>query len=286
MQARRACAPGADLCHCRRETRALPEKGLMARLEGKVVVVTGSGAGMGEGIARLFAAEAARLVVSDLDEGKAQAVAAIISADGGFAVSRRCDVRVESECRALIDHAVGAYGRIDVLVNNAGISTRGDLEGTTVELWDDIFATNVRGPFICIQQAVKHMKERRSGSIINIGSINAYIGEPKLMAYSASKGALMTLTRNTAAYLGRYRIRVNQLNVGWTLTPTEHKMKIEEGKGEDWLSEAVSTRPFGRLLAPRDVALAALYFASDESECVSGTVMDLEQFPVGAPPDW
>ena len=131
------------------------------------------------------------------------------------------------------------------------------------------------------------MKERRQGSIINIGSVNAYIGEPKLMAYSATKGAMMTLSKNTASYLNRYRIRVNQLNVGWTLTPNESRVKtVEEGRGEDWLEEAVKTRPWGRLLSPRDIALAALYFASDESELITGSVLDLEQYPVGAPPNW
>lgn len=256
----------------------------MGRLDGKVSVVTGSGTGMGEGIARLFASEGASLVISDLDEAKSEAVAASISSEGASAISHPADVRIEADCRSLIDRAFAVYGRIDVLVNNAGISTRGDLEDTTVDLWDDLFSTNVRGAFICMQQAVRYMKQRQSGSIINIGSINAYIGEPKLLAYSASKGALMTLTRNVASYLGQYRIRVNQLNVGWTLTPAEHEVKLKEGKGEHWLSEAVRTRPFGRLLVPRDIAMAALYFASDESECVSGTVMDVEQHPVGAPP--
>jgi NAD(P)-dependent dehydrogenase (short-subunit alcohol dehydrogenase family) len=107
------------------------------------------------------------------------------------------------------------------------------------------------------------------------------------MAYSASKGALMTLTKNTANYLSRYRIRVNQLNVGWTETPNEHRVKVEEeGKGADWLAEAIKTRPFGRLLLPKDIALAAVYLASDESECITGSVLDLEQYPVGAPPNW
>jgi NAD(P)-dependent dehydrogenase (short-subunit alcohol dehydrogenase family) len=241
---------------------------------------------MGEGIARVFASEGARLIISDLNERKAEAVAAALSSEGAFAIAAPADVRIEADCRSLIDRAVSVYGKIDVLVNNAGVSTRGDLESTTVDLWDDIFATNVRSAFICMQQAVRYMKERRSGSIINIGSINAYIGEPNLAAYSASKGALMTLTRNAASYLGQYRIRVNQLNVGWTLTPGEHDVKVKEGKGEHWLSEAVRSRPFGRLLLPRDIGMAALYFASDESECVSGTVMDVEQFPVGAPLDW
>ena len=250
-------------------------------------MVTGSGAGMGEGIARLFAAEGARLVISGRDEAKGAAVAASIVGEGGQAIFARADVSVEADCRALIDRTVEAYGRVDVLINNVGLSTRGTIEDTSVELWDKIFATNVRGAFICMQQAVRHMKTHGRGSIVNIGSVNAYIGEPKLMAYSASKGALMTLTKNTASYLNRYRIRVNQLNVGWTLTPNERRVKVEEeGKGEDWVEEATRTRPFGRLLLPRDIALAALYFASDESECVTGSVLDLEQYPVGAPPNW
>jgi NAD(P)-dependent dehydrogenase (short-subunit alcohol dehydrogenase family) len=206
--------------------------------------------------------------------------------EGGQAIFHRADVRIEADCRALIDRAVEAYGRIDVLVNNAALNTRGNIENTTVEMWDKMFATNVRGAFLCMQQAVVYMKQQRSGSIINIGSVNAYIGEPKLMAYSASKGALMTLTKNTASYLNQYRIRVNQINPGWTLTPNERRVKLEEGKGEGWLEEAIRTRPFGRLFLPGDIALATLYFASDESECVTGSVLDLEQYPVGAPPNW
>jgi NAD(P)-dependent dehydrogenase (short-subunit alcohol dehydrogenase family) len=259
----------------------------MGRLQDRVAVVTGSGAGMGEGIARLFAEEGGRLVISGRDEKKGQAVAESILKSGGRAMFQRADVMIEADCRALIDTAVKNYGRIDVLVNNVGLSTRGNIEDTTVELWDRLFATNVRGAFICMQQAVRHMKAQGRGTIINIGSVNAYIGEPKLMAYSASKGALMTLTKNTASYLNRYKIRVNQLNVGWTDTPGEHRVKTqEEGKGDNWLQEAVRTRPFVRLLVPHDIALAALYFASDESECITGSVLDMEQYPVGAPPNF
>jgi NAD(P)-dependent dehydrogenase (short-subunit alcohol dehydrogenase family) len=259
----------------------------MRRLQDRVAVVTGSTAGMGEGIARLFAEEGGRLVISGRDEKKGQAVTDSILKSGGHAMFQRADVTIEADCRALIEAAVTRLGRIDVLVNNVGLSTRGNIEDTSVELWDRLFATNVRSAFICMQQAVRHMKSQRRGSIVNIGSVNAYIGEPKLMAYSASKGALMTLTKNTASYLNRYRIRVNQLNAGWTETPNEHRVKVqEEGKGDNWLEEAVRTRPFGRLLVPRDIAYAALYFASDESECITGSVVDLEQYPVGAPPNF
>jgi NAD(P)-dependent dehydrogenase (short-subunit alcohol dehydrogenase family) len=258
----------------------------MARLENRIAVITGSGAGMGEGIARLFVSEGARVVISDIDEANGAAVAASIVGEGGQAIFARADVRVEADCRALVDRTVEAYGRIDVLVNNAAANTRGNIENTSADLWDNLFATNVRGAFLCMQQAVVHMKKQGNGSIVNIGSVNAYIGEPKLMAYSASKGALMTLTRNTASYLAQYRIRVNQINPGWTLTPNERQVKLEEGKGENWIKEAIRTRPFGRLLLPRDIALAAIYFASDESECVTGSVLDLDQYPVGALPNW
>lgn len=259
----------------------------MDRLKNKIAVVTGSGSGMGEGIARLFAEEGARLVVSDRDLKAAEEVAASLNEQGFAAIARKADVSVETECRELIDSAVEHFGRIDVLVNTVGWSMRGTIEDTTVAEWDGVFAVNVRSSFICTQQAVTHMKEQGTGSVVNIGSVNAYIGEPKLMAYSAAKGALMTLTKNLASYLNKYRIRVNQLNIGWTLTPNEHRVKVEEeGKGENWLEEAVKTRPWGRLLTPRDVAMAALYFASDESELVTGSILDVEQYPVGAPPNW
>ena len=256
------------------------------RLKGRVAVVTGAGAGMGEGIALLFAAEGASVAIGDRDEPGGARVAREIEEAGGRALFVRADVRSEADCRGLVDRAAETWGRLDVLVNNAGISTRGTLEDTTVELWDDVFAVNVRGAFLCLQQALRQMKPQRRGSIVNVGSVNAYIGEPKLLAYSASKGALQTLTKNAASQLARHRIRVNQVNPGWTLTPNEHRAKLGEGKGEDWVEDAVRTRPFGRLLLPQDVARAVLYFASDDSECVTGSVLDLEQYPVGAPPDW
>jgi NAD(P)-dependent dehydrogenase (short-subunit alcohol dehydrogenase family) len=259
----------------------------MARLKEKVAVVTGSGSGIGEGIVRLFVEEGARVVVSNRSPEAAEAVATSLVEQGHQAIALKADVAVEADCRTLIDKAVEHFGRIDVLVNTVGWSKRGNIENTTVEEWDGVFAVNVRSSFICAQQAVRYMKEQRSGSIVNIGSVNAYIGESKLMAYSASKGALMTLTKNLASYLNKYRIRVNQLNIGWTLTPNEHRVKIEEeGKDENWAVEAAKTRPWGRLLSPRDVALAALYFSSDESELVTGSILDVEQYPVGAPPNW
>jgi NAD(P)-dependent dehydrogenase (short-subunit alcohol dehydrogenase family) len=124
----------------------------------------------------------------------------------------------------------------------------------------------------------------RSGCILNIGSLNAYIGDRKLLAYSASKGTLMTFTRNLAHHLTRFRIRVNQINPGWVLTEGEHIVQsIGEGKGEGWVEAALKTRPFGRMLYPEDIARAALFLVT--SELITGSVLDYEQGPAGAPPD-
>ena len=256
-------------------------------MKDKVCVITGSTSGIGRGIADHFAALGARVVVHGRNVERGEAAVKAIKEAGGEAFFVAADLKDEASCRALIAKTIERYGQIDVLVNNAADTSRGTIESTKMDLFDAIISQNLRAPFILMQEAVIHMKPRRSGSIVNIGSVNAYIGEPKLCAYSVSKGGLMTLTKNTASFLNQYRIRVNQINVGWTLTEGEQKVKTEgEGLGPEWLEEAVKTRPFGRLLLPNDIAYAAAYFASDESECVTGSVMDLEQYPVGAPPNW
>jgi NAD(P)-dependent dehydrogenase (short-subunit alcohol dehydrogenase family) len=256
------------------------------RLDDRFAVITGSTSGIGKGIALHFASLGARVVVHGSNAERARGAVGEIAAAGGRAEAFTGDLTDPGVCRGVIAFAVERLGSVDILVNNAGNFTRGDVETTPLELWDLIMAINLRAPFLCLQEAIRHMKPRRRGSVVNIGSVNAYIGEPKLHAYSVSKGGLMTLTKNAAASLNQFGIRVNQINVGWTLTEGEHRVKLLEGKGERWLDDAVRTRPFGRLLTPQDIAYAAAYFASDESACVTGSVLDLEQYPVGAPPNW
>jgi NAD(P)-dependent dehydrogenase (short-subunit alcohol dehydrogenase family) len=258
----------------------------MPTLAGKAALITGSTCGIGLGIAEHFAALGARVVIHGLEADAARDIAARLVAEGHEAVAIAGDLADVAVCRGVARQTIEQLGGIDILVNNAASVARGYLEDVPVERWDAIMHVNLRAPFLLLQEAVGSMKARGGGSILNIGSVNAYIGEPKLGPYSVSKGGLMTLTRNAASTLSRYRIRVNQINPGWTLTEGERRVKQLEGHGSEWIAEAVATRPFGRLLAPRDIAVAAAYFASDDSALVTGTVMDLEQYPVGAPPNW
>ncbi|PYR53489.1 MAG: short-chain dehydrogenase [Acidobacteria bacterium] len=255
----------------------------MSKLAGKVTVVTGATSGIGRGIAEHFAALGSHIVVHGRDRTDGLETVRRVKAAGREAEYFDGELTNEEVCRALIAFAVERFGGLDILVNNAGDTGRGDLERISVARWDTIMAVNLRAPFILIQASIPHLKARGGGSIVNIGSILAYVGEPKLGAYSVSKGGLMTLTKNAASLLNQYKIRVNQINVGWTLTEGERRVKREqEGKSDDWIEQAIATRPFGRLLAPLDIAYAAAYFASDESACVTGSVLDLEQYPAGA----
>ena len=258
----------------------------MPSLTGKIALITGASTGIGRGIAEHFATLGAAVIVHGHHEDGARAAAARLEAAGHDSTAVTADLRDAGACRQMMQAAIAWKGGLDVLVNNAGMTDRGYLEDASVELWDDIMAVNLRAPFICLQEAVKSMKTRGGGSIVNIGSVNAYVGAPKLGPYSVSKGGLMTLTRNAAGALNRYRIRVNQLNVGWTLTEGEDAVQKKQGTHRDWLADAVGMMPFGRLLTPREIAHAAAYFASDESALVTGGVLDMEQMPIGAPADW
>ena len=254
----------------------------MASLNGKTALITGASSGIGFGIAEYFGSIGAAVVIHARTADDAAAAEARLRQSGCEVTSMAADLRDADACRHTVRTAIAWRGGLDVLVNNAGMTDRAYLEDAPLELWEDIMAVNLRAPFLCLQEAVKSMKTRGGGSIVNIGSTNAYVGAPKLGPYSVSKGGLMTLTRNAAAALNRYRIRVNQLNVGWTLTEGEQAVQRQQGTRQDWLADASAMMPFGRLLTPREIALAAAYFASDDSALITGSVLDLEQTPVGA----
>ena len=210
----------------------------------------------GRGSPVLLAREGAKVVVANRDAGTGEETVRLAreaAARSGFrrlGGPLRTDVTRETDCQAPSQAAVSQFGGLDVLVNNAGVFPRATLEQTTEELWDQIFAVNLKGVFFCCQYAMPVMRERGSGSVINIGSINAYVGGGNLFAYSISKGGLLTLTRNLAASWARHKVRVNFLNPGWVITPGEIRIQGLEGHDVDWLEEhgktcrsAASRRP-------------------------------------------
>ncbi len=180
----------------------------------------------------------------------------------------------------IVQAAIAAFGRLDAIVNNAALVTRSDLTSTDAAFFDKIMAVNVRAPLLLIRAAIPHLKESR-GCVLNIGSINAYTGESNLLAYSVSKGALMTLSRNLADALCYDGVRVNHFNVGWVLTPNEYQTKIADGLPPDWPQHVEPQfAPSGRIMQPEEIAAAAVYWLSDDSRPISGSVVELEQYPI------
>lgn len=246
------------------------------RLKDKVVIITGSTTGIGEATARLFASEGAQVVVHGLEEERGQKLAKEL----GKAVFLPGDLADADVPQQLISGAVQAFGRIDGLVNNAAMTTRAHLGQTDAAFFDRVVAVNLRAPLLLIRAALTELR-KTAGSVLNIGSVLAHCGQANLLAYSVSKGGLMTLTRNLADALGPQRVRVNQINVGWTLTENEFAVKRADGLPDNWPETLpVSVIPSGRLLDPGDIARSALYWISDESRPITGTVADLEQYPM------
>jgi NAD(P)-dependent dehydrogenase (short-subunit alcohol dehydrogenase family) len=248
------------------------------RLDGRVLVVTGGTHGLGAAIAaRAARLGAAGIVTCGRDETRGEAVRRELEALGADAVFVAAELADEAACRAVVATCEARFGRLDGLVNAAGLSTRGTLDETSVELWDRLFAVNVRAPFILMQEGARLMRRSGGGSIVNIITMASHGGEPVLTAYAASKGALATLTRSAGYQLQPDRIRVNGLNIGWTATEGEHAVQTETGEPEDWLAAADAGAPLGRLLRPDDVAPMVTYLLSDAAAIVTGSVIDFDQ---------
>ena len=190
------------------------------------------------------------------------------------------DLKGEGCVHRLVDLALSRFGRLDALVNNAARVISSNIETTDLTLFREVLEVNVLAPFALIKAARPYLSQA-NGCVLNIGSVNAYSGEPNLLAYSVSKGALMTLTRNLGDVLHReYGVRVNQINPGWVLTEREIIRKREHGLNEDWYRRLpVVFAPAGRILLPEEIAAAAVYWLADESGPISGQVVDLEQHP-------
>jgi NAD(P)-dependent dehydrogenase (short-subunit alcohol dehydrogenase family) len=253
----------------------------MNRVTGKIAVVTGGTQGLGAAVAlQLAEAGAAGIVTCGRSREKGEAVARDIKVKTGcevhFVVA---DLEKVADCRAVVAAADKAFGRVDILVNAAGLTDRGDILTTDEDLFDRMFAVNTRAPFFLMQEAIRRMvRDGIEGSIVNIGSTSALAGQPFISPYCASKGALATLTRNTAFATMRNKIRVNQLNIGWMASDGEDRIQREyHGADPNWLEKAAAEQPFGRLLAPQEVARAVAFLASEDSGMMTGSVVNFDQ---------
>jgi NAD(P)-dependent dehydrogenase (short-subunit alcohol dehydrogenase family) len=269
----------AAICVAARET-------YVNRVDGKIAVVTGGTQGLGAAIAlQLAEAGAVGVITCGRNAGKGQAVAAAIQAKTGCDVRFvQADLEHVADCRRVFDSLDAAFGRVDILVNAAGITDRGDILSTDQALFDRMFAVNTRAPFFLMQEAIRRMvRDETPGAIINIGSTAALAGQPFISPYCASKAALATFTRNTAFAAMRNRIRVNQLNIGWMASDGEDRTQREyHGADENWLEKVAEEQPFGRLLSPEEVAKAVAYLASEDSGMMTGSVINFDQSVWGA----
>ena len=242
------------------------------RLNGKVAVVTGAASGMGKAIAELFAAEGAKVVVSDLNLELASQVAGDIAAKGGEAVAVQGNVAVEADVQRLFDDAVGAYGTVDILVNNAGIMDNfvpaGDL---TDDLWERVFAVNATGPMRTTRKALSIFLEKKSGVIVNIASAGGLFGSRAGAAYTASKHAVVGLTKSVGFQYATQGIRCNAIAPGGVKTNIGASMTAPNPFGAERAMAGMGLNP--RVGEPEEIARVALFLASDESSFVNGTTV-------------
>jgi NAD(P)-dependent dehydrogenase (short-subunit alcohol dehydrogenase family) len=262
---------------------------LVDLLRDKVVLVVGGTVGLGAGIARAAAREGATVVVTGRRAERGEAMVAELTANGrpekgASAAYVQGDVADPAAATAMVEATVERFGRVDCLVNCAGLTTRGTLVDTTPDLFDEHIAVNLRGPFFTMQAAVRDMVRRgEPGTIVNIITMTAKGGQPYLAPYAASKGGLVTLTRN-AAHAHRFdRIRINGLNIGWTETEGEDAIQREfHGAGDDWVDQANASLPMGKLGQVDEIADAVVFLLSERSGVVTGSVIDWDQTVPGA----
>jgi len=250
-------------------------------LKNKVVIVTGATAGIGLEIVKESLKLGAKVMIH-ASPNSFSIAQDLVSKFGKNTACVCADLSKFDELENIITHTIKTFGRIDSLVNNAGVFPRNNVTNIDEETYEYIMNVNFKAPLFLCKAVVKTFLDKNiKGSIVNVGSINAYCGQDDLLVYSASKGALMTMTRNMADYLGTKQIRVNQINVGWTHTDKEHTTQLKEGNPEDWhqnINKAFAPR--GTILAPEEIAKHVAFWVSDYSIPVSGSIYEVEQYPV------
>lgn len=251
------------------------------RLAGKVAIVTGAASGIGRGVARMFAAEGARVVVADVDGNRGQATVDQIHQAGGQAHFARCDVSRAAEAEAAVAAATEAWGTVDILVNNAGIMRVGSVTETSEEAWDEVMRINLKGAFLCSRAALPAMIAAGKGAIVNIASVGGLVPAAGLAAYATAKAGIVHLSRQMASDYAAQWIRVNCICPGTIITPMHDVFYTPQTK-QATLAEWAKTRPLQMEGAPEDIAYAAVYLASDEARFVTGVVLPVDGGVAGA----
>ena len=251
-------------------------------LSDKVILITGAASGIGLAVARQAVEDGAKtLVLTDRD---AAGCMALSEEFGDICTTVVTDLTDPAAPATILNSVKTRFGRVDILVNAAGLTTRASVLSGTAEVWDELFAVNAKAAFFLMQDAIADMKSRgASGAIVNILSMNVHCGAPDLAIYSGTKGAMATLTRNAAHSHMADRIRVNGINLGWVATPAEHRMQAEIlGRGPGWLAEEAARMPLGRLVAAEEAARLAVFLMGEASVPMSGSIVDFEQRVAGA----
>ena len=243
---------------------------ITVKLKGRIAIVTGAASGIGRACAIAFAHEGACVTVADVNERGATDTVSAIQSQGGDAFFARVDVAREAEVASMVQETAKRWGRIDVLFNNAGILLVKPIDEMSEEEWDRVMGVNVKSIFLAAKHVVPHMRRIGKGAILNTGSIASFTGQLGTPVYSASKGAIALLTKSLALDLGRDGIRVNCICPGITDTPMLREHLGPGGEGESRIRARLARVPLGKILSPEDVARAALYLVSDESEGITG----------------
>jgi len=246
------------------------------RLPGKVVIITGAGAGIGRATALLFAKEGAQVMVADCDREGGQETVNLIKEEGGAAIFVQVDVSKAADVKKMVMTTVERYGRLDILINNAGIYAQADVVEATEEQWDRILDINLKGVFLCSKYSIPEMIKGGGGSIVNIGSEAGMVGIKNQVAYNVSKSGVIALTKSMAIDFAAYNIRVNCVCPGTTETPLV-KAAVERSPDPAAARRALEqVRPANRLGRPEEIAAGILYLASDDSPYATGSILSID----------